>query len=112
MSKEWSTKQRAAERVAIAVHATLRREGEEDVPVAVANLSSSGCNISCDAFLAIGSPVTVSIPGAGDIAATVAWQLSGRAGLEFTQQLGIHSMIETVLTAISGPDGDASKSSS
>jgi hypothetical protein len=111
MSKEWSTKQRAAERVAIEVNATLRREGEEDVPVAVANLSSSGCNISCDAFLAIGSPVIVSIPGAGEIAATVAWQLSGRAGLEFSKQLGMHSMIETMLTALTGPDSEASPGS-
>jgi len=111
MSKLWSTKQRAADRVAIDVHATLRREGEEDVPVAIANLSNSGCNISCDAFLAIGSPVIVTIPGAGEIPATVAWQLSGRAGLEFSQQLGMHSMIETMLTALSGPDPEASSGS-
>ena len=80
--------QRGETRDSMFLHAHVRpAAGGSSIQVRVRNLSSGGMMAEPDVHVAQGGRVVVELRGIGEIEATVAWTMVGRAGLAFDQEI-------------------------
>lgn len=91
---------RAADRVRIDLDAFLAFDSSPEIKVFVRDLSSCGFCCQASGLLAIGSPVTLRIPGLGQFPATIAWQLGGDAGAKFVSPLPMSTVLSIVLAVV------------
>lgn len=85
---------RAGERQPINQPSTLRNDSEAG-DVYVRDLSETGFSVATDMRLALGSTVTIGLPGHGRATARVVRQVTGGYGCEFTEALGRAEMLQT-----------------
>lgn len=86
---------RSAERQEINQPSTLRDERSHASDVYVRDLSETGFSVATDMRLAIGSIVTIGLPGRGRASARVVRQVNGGYGCEFTEALARADMLQT-----------------
>jgi hypothetical protein len=87
---------RRAERLPIASETRLRHQWYS-VEVKVRDLSQSGFMAECGEAVAIGSNVSLDVPGIGTVHAQVRWQIGGRMGGMFLDPI---SLTECEWTAV------------
>lgn len=93
---------RRAERLVVASETQLRHQWYS-VEVRVCDVSQSGFMAECSEAVAIGSRVSLDVPGIGPVHAQVRWQIGGRMGGMFLDPI---SLTECQWTAIRAePDG-------
>ncbi len=87
---------RRSERLAIASATQLRHQWYS-VEIKVRDVSQSGFMAECGEAVAIGSHVSLDIPGIGPVHAQVRWQIGGRMGGMFLDPI---SLTECEWTAV------------
>jgi hypothetical protein len=83
---------RTAGRLSINQPSTLRDESRTACDVYVRDLSETGFSIAADATLALGSTVTIGLPGHGRAAARVVRRVTGGYGCEFFEPLSTQAV--------------------
>jgi hypothetical protein len=81
---------RHAERTPVLARTVLQHPDRYVVEVTIRNVSSRGFMAECPEQVAIGSYVSLDIPGIGPVHAQVRWQLAGRMGGMFVDPLSLH----------------------
>ena len=74
---------RRSERLKVDEAARLRPNNWSSVEAQMLDLSESGFRASCEARLAVGSGVSLEIPGIGSVDAQVEWRRDGEFGARF-----------------------------
>lgn len=82
-----SAEGRVSDRVNSSDTAILLRDHADDIPVALADISSEGIMFQSREKLWNGSLIWLQVPGLGLISATVVWSGSGRVGCRLTHRL-------------------------
>lgn len=85
---------RAGERQTINQPSTLRNDSQAS-DVYVRDLSETGFSVATDMRLALGSTVTIGLPGRGRATARVVRQVNGGYGCEFVEALGRAEVMQT-----------------
>lgn len=65
----------------------LRLDDGPAYPATIVNVSPNGFMARCDAVVAVGDMVAVTLPVVGDFAAEVRWTLGGRIGCRLTREV-------------------------
>lgn len=86
---------RFGERQAINQPSTLRSDAAHAADVYVRDLSETGFSVATEMRLALGSTVTIGLPGRGRATARVVRQVTGGYGCEFTEALGRAEVMQT-----------------
>ena len=76
-------KQRQSERTALITKTRLTQQNWYTVEVTLCDLSSTGFRAQCEDNVAIGSYVTLDVPGLGAVRAQVRWSMGGKMGGQF-----------------------------
>ncbi len=87
---------RRSERLVVASETQLRHQWYS-VEVRVCDVSQCGFMAECDDAVAIGSKVSLDVPGIGPVHAQVRWQIGGRMGGMFLDPI---SLTECQWTAV------------
>src|SRR4051794_12814860 len=93
-------KARASERIRLRVSGTVLSVPETPAPVRVVDASFNGCGVEIASPLPIGEQVVIEIASLEPVQARVAWNLGGRAGLEFDRPLAWKAMFYLRLQAM------------
>jgi hypothetical protein len=80
---------RRAERLAVGRATQLRSQNLYEVEVRVGDLSQTGFMAECADPVAIGSAVSLDVPGVGPVHAQVRWQIGGRMGGMFLDPISL-----------------------
>jgi hypothetical protein len=80
---------RRAGRLALDEAARLRPNSWSSTEVRVVNLSASGFRAECEARVAVGSWVSLDMPGLGSVDAQVEWQRRNLFGAKFLQPISL-----------------------
>ena len=91
-------KPRTAERKAVQIRATLRRQGEPRFNADVADLSETGFRVVSHYLIPTGAQVWLTLPGLSAIPATVAWSSGHSLGCRFETPLH-PAVLERVIAA-------------
>lgn len=83
-------KDRKSRRIGVSGKAGLRGQNRYIVEVRVYDVSSGGFMAECPDPVAIGSYVTLDVPGIGPVHAQVRWQLGARMGGMFLDPLSLN----------------------
>lgn len=78
---------RKAERKAVKINATLRRQGESKFNATLADLSETGFRVESHYLIPEGAQVWLTLPGLAAIPATVAWSSGHSLGCRFEAPL-------------------------
>lgn len=97
---------RQAERTPISTKARLTQQNWYSVEVSLRDLSSSGFMAECPENVAIGSYVSLEVPGVGAVRAQVRWQVGGRMGGMFLDPIHL-SRCEWTATPVAASDSAA-----
>ncbi|MEH3099752.1 PilZ domain-containing protein [Sphingomonas adhaesiva] len=65
----------------------LRLDDGSAYPATIVNVSPHGLMARCDAVVAVGDLVAVTLPVVGDFSAEVRWTLGGRIGCRLTREV-------------------------
>lgn len=65
----------------------LRLDDGTFYPATIVNVSPNGFMARCDAVVAIGDMVAVTLPVVGDFTGEVRWTLGGRVGCRLTREM-------------------------
>lgn len=88
---------RAAKRDSLLLMTDLRDSGGQHVGSArVRNISATGMMAETDARLRVGDRLSLTLRGAGNLAATVRWVKQGRIGLTFDREIDPQSVRKPV----------------
>jgi hypothetical protein len=79
---------RRSERLSVASEAQLRHQWYS-VEITVCDVSQTGFMAECEEAVAIGSHVTLDVPGIGPVRAQVRWQIGGRMGGMFLDPISL-----------------------
>jgi hypothetical protein len=82
-------KDRKSRRLSVAGNATLRNQDRYIVEVKVHDVSTGGFMAECVSPVAIGSYVSLDVPGIGPVHAQVRWQLGSRMGGMFLDPISL-----------------------
>jgi hypothetical protein len=93
--------ERRAERLAIDESAALRHVYE--IEVKVRDVSTSGFMAECAEWVAIGSHVSLEVPGIGEVRAQVRWQIGSRMGGMFLDPISLDLCEWTAIRAEASP---------
>lgn len=80
---------RRSERLAIDAEARMRPNSWSSVEVRVVDISACGFRARCEARLAVGSGVSIDVPGIGAVDAQVEWQRGGSFGARFYRAIDL-----------------------
>lgn len=80
---------RRSERLAIDAEARLRPNSWSSIGVRVLDISACGFRAQAEARLAVGSGVSLDVPGVGTVDAQVEWQRGGSFGARFYRQIDL-----------------------
>lgn len=94
--------QRRVDREEVFHRTTVSINGRAPARALVVDLSPLGCMVRCEAPAEPGQPIAVALPGAGQVAASVAWSIMGRIGVAFVKPLTQDSY-DSVLNSIRTP---------
>lgn len=83
-------KERQSDRLAVTSSTKLTQQNWCAVEVALCDMSSTGFMAECENNVAIGSYVTLEIPGLGLVRAQVRWQLGDRMGGMFLHPIRLN----------------------
>jgi PilZ domain-containing protein len=81
--------QQRAKRLEVHLESTLRYGAFQQAPLMIENLSFTGLAGRCPACVAIGSPVSVGLPGIGLVRSRIVRRRQGRIGVQFERPVDI-----------------------
>jgi PilZ domain len=82
-------KDRQSHRTSISTRTTLTQQNWQSAEVFVRDLSTRGFMAECSEPVAIGSYVTLDLPGLGPVRAQVRWQIGSRMGGKFLHPVAL-----------------------
>ena len=83
-------RKRRAERTEVSAVAKVRSSARYSVEVRIRDVSQCGFMAECRDSLAIGSSITLDVPGIGPVRAQVRWQIGGRMGGMFRDPISLN----------------------
>ncbi|MBX9797113.1 PilZ domain-containing protein [Sphingomonas sp.] len=86
------------------VHYRTRATGPDKRPLELllVNISAQGLMARCDAPLAPGDRIAVTLPGLGAVPAEVRWALGGRIGCELASKIAVADYYDLLAALLKG----------
>jgi hypothetical protein len=80
---------RRSERVPVGSATQMRSQNWYEIEVRIRDLSQTGFMAECGEAIAIGSNISLDVPGIGPVHAQVRWQIGGRMGGMFLDPISL-----------------------
>ena len=100
--KQPGFKDRKSERKPISTKARLTQQNWYSIEVSLCDVSNTGFMAECPENVAIGSYVSLDIPGLGPVRAQVRWQVDGRMGGMFLDPIRLNRGLWTATPVAQG----------
>ena len=101
MNSDYRT--RREERTRVSSTAEMRQQSWYSVEVAICDVSPLGFMAECEEHVAIGSHVSLDVPGIGPVHAQVRWQIGGKMGGMFLDPISLNRCEWTATKADAPP---------